>query len=96
MKPIDDGCADDEFTCDSGQCIRGNYKCDGRRDCVRILLLFITKKYIVYIPFYSLRFQDDASDESLRVCYQGEILCVDSRQNFFYIRSFDLKKKKML
>lgn len=32
-KPIEDGCADDEFTCDNGQCIRNHYKCDGRRDC---------------------------------------------------------------
>lgn len=30
---LDDGCSDDQFTCDNGQCIRSQYKCDGRRDC---------------------------------------------------------------
>lgn len=51
---LDDGCSEDQFTCDSGQCIRSQYKCDGRADC------------------------DDSSDESLRVCYQGKILRIDS------------------
>ena len=26
-------CEDDEFTCESGKCIRNNYKCDGDDDC---------------------------------------------------------------
>lgn len=32
-KTLEYGCAEGEFTCDNGKCVRGQYKCDGRRDC---------------------------------------------------------------
>lgn len=101
MKPTEDGCADDEFTCDNGQCIRGNYKCDGRRDCVRFFQFLSITKSTHHLNFFFIYYNFRMTTVMSRCeCAIQVRFCVENlhwrckKTPPFYIRFFD--KKSML